>query len=227
HASSLCGACADACPVRIDIPRMLIELRREVDETKIAPRTERAVFKAFGRPLTCPVLYRLAARITRLLRRPFARHAPIRTLRPAERGEPPGVFPATPATGPEDPREEAEAIRAQLAERWPEALERFRREFEKVGGVFHRVPTLTEVPQVVTGIARAREARRLVSWHPSQLGADLGQALAARGLTPLPMPPGEATNPTERARLRQLVASAELGLTGVDLAIAETGTLVL
>src|SRR5438552_1649034 len=26
HASSLCGACADACPVRIDIPRMLIEL---------------------------------------------------------------------------------------------------------------------------------------------------------------------------------------------------------
>ena len=27
HASSLCGACKDACPVRIDIPRMLIELR--------------------------------------------------------------------------------------------------------------------------------------------------------------------------------------------------------
>jgi len=145
----------------------------------------------------------------------------------AEMGKTRGLFPATPATRPEYPREEAEAIRAQLAERWPEALERFRHEFEKVGGVFHRVPTLTEVPEVVTGIARAREARRLVSWHPSQLGADLGQALAARGLTPLPMPPGEATNPTERARLRQLAASAELGLTGVDLAIAETGTLVL
>src|SRR2546422_170502 len=140
-----------------------------------------------------------------------------------EMGKTRGLFPATPATRPEYPRAEAEAITAQLAERWPEALERFRREFEKVGGVFHRVPTLTEVPQVVTGIARAREARRLVSWHPSQLGADLGQALAASGLTPLPMPPGEATDPTERARLRQLVASAELGLTGVDLAIAETG----
>src|SRR5436190_17273274 len=37
HASSLCGACAEACPVRIDIPRMLIELRREVDEKRIAP----------------------------------------------------------------------------------------------------------------------------------------------------------------------------------------------
>src|SRR5207247_2494414 len=52
HASSLCGACADACPVRIDIPRMLIELRREVDEKRIAPWTERIVFKAFGWLLT-------------------------------------------------------------------------------------------------------------------------------------------------------------------------------
>src|SRR5881296_3152876 len=80
HASSLCGACAEACPVRIDIPRMLIELRREVDEAKIAPRTERAVFKAFGRLLTRPVLYRLAARIARLLQRPFVRDGAIRSL---------------------------------------------------------------------------------------------------------------------------------------------------
>jgi len=80
HASSLCGACADACPVRIDIPRMLIELRREVDEAKIAPRTERAVFKALGRLLTRPALYRLAARIARLLQRPFVRDGAIRSL---------------------------------------------------------------------------------------------------------------------------------------------------
>src|SRR2546428_10162855 len=80
HASSLCGACADACPVRIDIPRMLIELRREVDEAKIAPRAERAVFKALGRLLTRPALYRLAARIARLLQRPFVRDGAIRSL---------------------------------------------------------------------------------------------------------------------------------------------------
>ena len=29
HASSLCGACKDVCPVRIDIPRMLVELREQ------------------------------------------------------------------------------------------------------------------------------------------------------------------------------------------------------
>jgi L-lactate dehydrogenase complex protein LldF len=39
HASSLCGACADACPVLIDIQRMLIELphRGVVSRTTKAP----------------------------------------------------------------------------------------------------------------------------------------------------------------------------------------------
>src|SRR3989449_3143634 len=80
HASSLCGACADACPVRIDIPKMLIELRRQVDEERIAPWPERVVFKAFARILAHPVLYRLGARIGRTLQRPFVRDDRIRAL---------------------------------------------------------------------------------------------------------------------------------------------------
>jgi len=80
HASSLCGACADACPVRIDIPRMLIELRREVDDKKIAPWRERVVFKLLALVLARPGLYRLAARAGRLLQRPFAREGTIRGL---------------------------------------------------------------------------------------------------------------------------------------------------
>jgi len=66
--------------VRIDIPRMLIELRREVDEKRIAPWTERIVFKAFGWLLTRPALYRLAAPVGRLLQRPFVRDGAIRSL---------------------------------------------------------------------------------------------------------------------------------------------------
>ena len=80
HASSLCGACLEACPVRIDIPRMLIELRKEVDEQKIAPWSERAVFKAFAWLLRHPGLYRAAARIGRVAQRPFVRDGRIRTL---------------------------------------------------------------------------------------------------------------------------------------------------
>jgi len=77
HASSLCGACADACPVRIDIPRMLIELRREVDEKKIAPWTERIAFTLLAKLLQSPRLYRLAARLGRVLQRPFTRDGRI------------------------------------------------------------------------------------------------------------------------------------------------------
>jgi L-lactate dehydrogenase complex protein LldG len=145
----------------------------------------------------------------------------------AEIGKTRGLPPAAPTRRPERPRAAAEAIRAELAERWPEALERFRRELEKVGGVFYRVPTLAAVAPVVAGIARARAARRLVSWHGAELGGDLGPALAASGLEPVAMPPGEVASAAERQRLRELVAAAELGLTGADLAIAETGTLVL
>jgi L-lactate dehydrogenase complex protein LldF len=34
YASSLCGACFDACPVRIDIPELLVHLRTEVVESR-------------------------------------------------------------------------------------------------------------------------------------------------------------------------------------------------
>jgi L-lactate dehydrogenase complex protein LldF len=80
HASSLCGACADACPVRIDIPRMLIDLRREVDDAKIAPWTERVAFKVLALLLARPRLYRLAARTARLLQRPWVADGRIRRL---------------------------------------------------------------------------------------------------------------------------------------------------
>jgi L-lactate dehydrogenase complex protein LldF len=80
HASSLCGACADACPVRIDIPRMLIELRKEVDERKIASWSERVVFKAFAWLLGRPGLYRLGGPLGRLFQRPFVRDGRIRAL---------------------------------------------------------------------------------------------------------------------------------------------------
>jgi L-lactate dehydrogenase complex protein LldF len=80
HASSLCGACAEACPVRIDIPRMLIELRRSGVATRTAPWSERVVFRAFGRLLRRPGLYRATARLARVAQRPFVRDGALRSL---------------------------------------------------------------------------------------------------------------------------------------------------
>ncbi len=47
YASSLCGSCFDACPVRIDIPSLLVHLRtRVVDEARPARSAEAAGMKA-------------------------------------------------------------------------------------------------------------------------------------------------------------------------------------
>jgi L-lactate dehydrogenase complex protein LldF len=80
HASSLCGACADACPVRIDIPRMLIELRRDVERHGLVPWPERALFRALAWLFARPAWYRAAVRLARLAQRPLARGRSIRRL---------------------------------------------------------------------------------------------------------------------------------------------------
>jgi L-lactate dehydrogenase complex protein LldG len=128
---------------------------------------------------------------------------------------------------PPHPREIAETLRRELAERWRETLERFRTEFERVAGVYHRVATTGEVPDVIEAIARQREARRAIAWHPAALGIDWSGALAARGIQAEAMPAAGVGSPAERRALRHRIAMADLGVTGVDLAIAETGSLVL
>ncbi len=80
HASSLCGACKDVCPVRIDIPRMLVDLRERLDHEKIAPASERLVFKVFRHLLTSPAAFRWSARLGRLAQRPFVRQGRLRRL---------------------------------------------------------------------------------------------------------------------------------------------------
>ncbi|MQF68968.1 iron-sulfur cluster-binding protein [SAR202 cluster bacterium AD-804-J14_MRT_500m] len=48
QASSLCGACRDVCPIKINIPRMLLKLRNELAEGEVgAPITERLVAKIY------------------------------------------------------------------------------------------------------------------------------------------------------------------------------------
>jgi L-lactate dehydrogenase complex protein LldF len=107
HASSLCGACADACPVRIDIPKMLIDLRREVGERAIATRGERLAFRGLAAVLASPGLYRLAAPLARALQRPFARGRTIRRL------------PGLPGRWT-DTRDLPAVASRTFAERWPE-----------------------------------------------------------------------------------------------------------
>ncbi len=65
YASSLCGACADACPVRIPIPDLLLHWRARMVEARRTARSERALMNAYARIMTRPGLYRLAGRVMR------------------------------------------------------------------------------------------------------------------------------------------------------------------
>ena len=49
HASSLCGACTEACPVKIPLHDLLLELRRDLVEQHVASWRERARVRRSGR----------------------------------------------------------------------------------------------------------------------------------------------------------------------------------
>lgn len=95
YASSLCGACREVCPVKIDIPKLLLHLRAEITEGmgqiltanstddlhqesatahRAEPRvkrrsSEQLAFKLWAMVMTRPRLYELSARMGRLLQR--------------------------------------------------------------------------------------------------------------------------------------------------------------
>ncbi len=71
YASTLCGACLDACPVKIDLPSMLVDLRRQHVEAA-GPTPERSAMRAMAWTMAEPGRYdraQRAAGLGRLLAR--------------------------------------------------------------------------------------------------------------------------------------------------------------
>ena len=74
QASSLCGACREACPVKINIPRMLLELRHrtaesEDPEERASSRSERFLARAYSRLMSSPGRLSFAAKMGRIAQR--------------------------------------------------------------------------------------------------------------------------------------------------------------
>ena len=67
HASSLCGACTDACPVKIPLHELLLDLRKDLVETSVAPRWERLAFELWSLAWSSPLGYRVSTRVGRAL----------------------------------------------------------------------------------------------------------------------------------------------------------------
>jgi L-lactate dehydrogenase complex protein LldF len=92
-ASSLCGACREVCPVRIDIPRLLLEQRKKVVSGEgpvpfvpFVPRRpmERLLVRLFVTAMSSERRYRFATRLAYWLSRPFVTNGMMR--------RPPGLF---------------------------------------------------------------------------------------------------------------------------------------
>lgn len=65
-ASSLCGACGEVCPVKIDIPKVLLDLRSEVKKSETREkqnRWEKLGFRMFAWLMTHPRLFEFAGRM--------------------------------------------------------------------------------------------------------------------------------------------------------------------
>lgn len=88
YASSLCGACREVCPVKIDIPRLLLHLRGEITEQRNGRRKERLAFRLWAFVMMRPKLYEKTAIAARLFQRwfkpPLKAWTSGRDLRPIE-----------------------------------------------------------------------------------------------------------------------------------------------
>src|SRR5579863_3772373 len=65
-ASSLCGACAEVCPVKIDIPKVLLDLRSDVKKAELREnqgRLEQWAFRVWAWIMRHPRLYEMAGMV--------------------------------------------------------------------------------------------------------------------------------------------------------------------
>lgn len=86
YASSLCGACYDACPVKINIPEVLVHLRGKVVRQKATDGLrgrldpERVGMRFLARTFVSPKRYEAAQRLARIGQWPLARRGYIEAL---------------------------------------------------------------------------------------------------------------------------------------------------
>ena len=77
YASTLCGACRDACPVKINIPKLLLNLRQKLAESpdpeeKSSPEIDGLLARGYAWLMSAPALLSFTDKLARNLQRPLA-----------------------------------------------------------------------------------------------------------------------------------------------------------
>jgi L-lactate dehydrogenase complex protein LldG len=134
--------------------------------------------------------------------------------------------------------EAAAQLQTCLAAQRSTLIAQVQQELDAAGGVVAHVHSAPEAVAYITRLAQQKDAHLVVRWQSELLEAlEVDAALHQQGITvrTTALPPGTvageaastAAMTTRRLELRALLAQADLGLSGVDYVIAETGTLVL
>ena len=80
HASSLCGACWEACPVGIPLHDLLLKLRNRQADEGLAGKAQELAFKGFEKGMKSPTLYNIGRKAARLAQEPAKKGGSIRPL---------------------------------------------------------------------------------------------------------------------------------------------------
>ncbi len=126
----------------------------------------------------------------------------------------------------------APAVAELMAARADELLARLQDSAAQAGWKVARKKSPSEAAAYIAGLARDLEARLVLrSAHPVLDRLRLDASLTGAGIRleamALKTAPGKSGRGDERRALRQQAARADMGVTGVDFAIAETGSCVI
>ena len=236
QASTLCGACKEACPIDIDLPAMLARVRagagmqdpdRAEEEGIALPWLTRLGLRAFTLMAARAGRFRLAqglaAAFSRILfprRREmplpawtgwgYAKDFPRPAARPFRARFQPdqAQMPASPPPQPDSPA--VEPLPQPDADESETLPNRFEAEWTALGGHLTRCTTGTLAKEIIALLAEGG-VDELVAWEADQLPAGVAAALSQAGIRLI-----HESNP-----------AVEVGLTGALAAVASTGTLIL
>jgi L-lactate dehydrogenase complex protein LldF len=239
RASSLCGACKEACPVDIDLPKLLLRVRAgglELNPKRAEANISTSLrfgLKGFGWLATKPRLYGLVEKVAGGMSKLLSPASAWLRL-PALTGwgyskdfpRPAGApfrerWAKRPATGHGQNYEspvikggeafgQVPAEQALPSPAIPDLQERFTHELAALGGIVSQVSLETLADQILC-LLEKRQVSSLITWDGKYLPTGLLAALTSAGI--------KVTTEAD--------PNAQAGLTGSFGAIAETGTLIL
>ena len=247
-ASSLCGACAEVCPVKIDIPKILLDLREDVVKARTedaSNQLERLAFKMFAFAMSHPWVYRLAGKMAAM----FAAREAVGTacaglemLPPVKSWLSQRDLPSPAKKSFRDLVEGAERLmkRDLILRDVRNALGRHAGQAvppppparivipdvpvsQRIDSMLERVAALAGKTLRAKSMAEAREYVAAVIEGKTAVASN-APFLRDCGITELP---GVRSGITDREELRGLCATCNYGITSADFGLSDTGSLVM